>query len=325
MAKTVVGLYENGDTAERVVSELVDAGFARDNISITARAPEGAEAGHAGDTGDTKAGTGAATGAGVGAAVGGVGGLLAGLGVLAIPGIGPIVAAGPLVAALAGAGVGAAAGGLVGGLVGLGISEDHAGAYAEGVRRGGYLVIVDAADEDADRAAQILDRYDPVDIEQRATEWRQSGWTDTTGATAGTGQAFAGRAHGTSEGEHAIPVVEEQLQVGKREVERGGVRVRSYVVERPVEAEVRLRDESVHVERRQVDRPVTADEDAFRERTIEMRETDEVAVVGKEQRVVEEVVVGKDVSERTERVAETVRRTEVEVDDRVEKPANVRR
>ena len=106
------------------------------------------------------------------------------------------------------------------------------------------------------------------------------------------------------------------MSVGKREVERGGVRVRSYVVETPVEESVRLRDETINVERRRVDRPasdITAD--AFRERTIELTETDEEAVVAKTARVTEEVVISKDVTERTERVSDTVRRTEVDVEN----------
>jgi len=116
--------------------------------------------------------------------------------------------------------------------------------------------------------------------------------------------------------EQVIPIVEEQLTVGKREVNRGGVRVRSYVVETPVSEQVTLRDENVSVERHAVDQPLSAaDGDAFRERTIEMTETAEEAVVSKTARVVEEVVIRKDVGTRTEVVNDTVRRTDVEVDD----------
>ncbi len=107
------------------------------------------------------------------------------------------------------------------------------------------------------------------------------------------------------------------MNVGKREVAGGRVRVRSYVVEQPVEEQVNLRDESVNVERRPVDRPLTgADRDrAFQERTIEAEEKSEEAVVNKEARVKEELVVNKDVNQRTETVSDTVRRTEVEVQD----------
>jgi uncharacterized protein (TIGR02271 family) len=113
-----------------------------------------------------------------------------------------------------------------------------------------------------------------------------------------------------------IPQVTEELRVGKREVARGGARVRSYVTETPVHEQVRLRDERINVERRAVDLPLSAaDGDAFRERSIEMTATGEEAVVAKNARVVEEVVVSKTASEHTEDVSDTVRRTDVEVDD----------
>lgn len=116
--------------------------------------------------------------------------------------------------------------------------------------------------------------------------------------------------------EEAIPVVEEELAVGKRTVERGRIQVRSRVIERPVEESVRLREEHVDVERRRVDQPISGDDASalFQERTVEMRETAEEAVVAKEARVVEEVVVRKDVDEHVEHVHDTVRRTDVDVE-----------
>jgi hypothetical protein len=127
---------------------------------------------------------GAGVGAGVGAALGGIGGLLVGLGALAIPGIGPVLAAGPLAAALggvAGAGAGAVAGGAAGGLVGalseMGVNEEHAGYYAEGIRRGGTLVAIQTDDEDVDKARRLMNEHHPVDINERGTQWRQSGWS----------------------------------------------------------------------------------------------------------------------------------------------------
>lgn len=125
------------------------------------------------------------------------------------------------------------------------------------------------------------------------------------------------------EGEIAVPVVEEQIRIGKRTVEGGGVRVHSRVKEVPVEESVRLREERVHVERRPADRPVTdADMRAIKEGDIEVTERSEEAVVAKSARVVEEVVVNKEVVERDETVRDSVRRTEVEVEKlegRVEK------
>jgi uncharacterized protein (TIGR02271 family) len=112
----------------------------------------------------------------------------------------------------------------------------------------------------------------------------------------------------------AIPVVQEDLQVGKREVLRGGVRVISRVVETPVNESVNLREEHVNVERRPVDKPLSgSDSAAFKEQSIEMREKAEEAVVQKSARVVEEVVVAKEVTQRQENIKDTVRRTEVDV------------
>lgn len=138
--------------------------------------------------------------------------------------------------------------------------------------------------------------------------------TGTAGMT-GTATARAGTT-GTVQGGEAIPIVEERLTVGKREVRGGRVRVRSYVVETPVQEQVSLRQEHVEVERRHVDRPVTdADQVIFQERTIEATESSEEAVVAKEARVVEEVVVRKDAEERVQTVQDKVRRTEVEIED----------
>jgi len=113
----------------------------------------------------------------------------------------------------------------------------------------------------------------------------------------------------------AIPVVQEELKVGKREVERGGVRVFSRVVETPVDQSISLREEHVNVERRPVDQPISGlDSGAFKEQSIEMRETAEEAVVQKSARVVEEVIVGKESSQRQENIHDTLRHTEVEVE-----------
>ena len=114
-----------------------------------------------------------------------------------------------------------------------------------------------------------------------------------------------------------IKVMEERLRVGKREVAAGAVRVRSYVVERPVEEQVRLHEERVQIERHPVDRPVTAADAAaaFQERTIEAHATAEEAIVGKDVRVVEEIGIRKEATDRTETVRDTVRKTEVDVED----------
>ena len=173
--KTVVALFDKFADAQAAVQELVNDGFDRSHISLVAGDREGAYA--AGLKKTTDAGDATAAGAATGAVVGGIGGVLAGLGALAIPGIGPVIAAGPLIAGLIGAGVGATVGGLVGALVDAGLPEEHAGYYAEGVRRGGTLVSVESADTEVNRVIDMLDRHDPVDINERVSTWRQSGWT----------------------------------------------------------------------------------------------------------------------------------------------------
>jgi uncharacterized protein (TIGR02271 family) len=198
--------------------------------------------------------------------------------------------------------------------------------YEEGVRRGGVLLTVDVDEDHVDDAVRVLEEADTVDIDDRSQQWRSSGWAGSPAAAAMSSSYGAdadrtdpgyGVATGTmdsSRDEEVIPVVEEQLVVGKREVDRGGVRVRSYVTETPVHEQVRLRNERVNVERRPVDRGVTVGDDAFRERTIDMTATGEEAVVGKTSHVVEEVVVSKTADERVEQIDDTVRRTDVEVE-----------
>jgi hypothetical protein len=184
MAKTVVGLFDNFTDAQNVVQELVNAGFERSEISLLANDQRGEYSRAVGDTGESAAGEGAAAGAIGGGVLGGVLGLLVGVGALAIPGIGPVLAAGPLAAALGtagastlvGAGIGAAAGGIIGALVGAGIPEEDANFYAEGVRRGGTLVLVRSSDDMANRAYDVMQRYGAVDVDKRGAEWRSSGW-----------------------------------------------------------------------------------------------------------------------------------------------------
>ena len=189
MTRTVVALFDDFTAANSALRELVDNGFSRDDISLMASDTSGEygrylEGGEAGEVEPSGAAQGAGVGAGIGAAVGGLGGLLVGLGALTIPGIGPVLAAGPLAAALtglAGAGAGAVAGGITGGLIGalvdMGVPEETAQYYAEGVRRGGHLITVRTPDHMTDRAVDILNRHDPVDVNERASQWRQSGWT----------------------------------------------------------------------------------------------------------------------------------------------------
>ncbi|QHL86012.1 DUF2382 domain-containing protein [Nibribacter ruber] len=179
--------------------------------------------------------------------------------------------------------------------------DTTARAYSSVARTSECVVTVHAQNPmEAQSAARILDQYGSVDMDQRASEYgfKSSGWTDN----ARTGNT-------------SIPIIEENLEVGKREVETGGARLRSRIVERPVEENLRLRSEHVRVERHAVDRPATeADFNSFKEGDIEMREREEVPVVNKNARVVEEVSLGKEVEERDEVIRDTVRSTEVDVD-----------
>lgn len=271
--------------------------------------------------------------------------------------------------------------------------EEDRYSYAEGLRRGGYLVTVNTTEANHDQAVDILDDEGTIDLDEREDQWRSQGWggysgsSDTgvgsvgststttpgvgytgagTGGGAGSGMGMGSRSGSTlrpddtgapatsggygrssvpetresglagtqrersgmdksgdwatsrgsdREGEQVIPLAEEQLNVGKREVGGGRVRVRSYVVERPVEEQVSLRREHVDVQRRPVDRALGAGEDAFKDRTVEMNERSEQPVVSKDARIREEVVLRKDVGSENRTVSDTVRRTEVEVDD----------
>ena len=188
-------------------------------------------------------------------------------------------------------------------LAALLIPRDDAAALHEHIRRGGAVLHAEVPDDRFEAAADALEAAGAADIDQREAAWRREGWTGATAAATGGGE------------EERIPIVEERLRVGKRETAHGRVRIRSYVVETPVQEQVALREERVQVERRPADRPVAAGDDAFRERAVEATESAEEAVVSKEARVTEEVVVRKHSEERTETVSDTVRRTEVEVED----------
>lgn len=185
--RTITRMYDRYADAQAVVTDLEAAGIPHDDISLVAnanahgdgsalRSSTGAAGTRAGTASSSAAGTGAGTGAGVGAALGGGVGLLAGLGALAIPGVGPVVAAGWLVATLAGAGVGAASGGLLGTLAGAGVGHDEANVYAEGVRGGSSLVTVRADETQAARVEELMNRHGPVDWQRRRTEYGPD-WT----------------------------------------------------------------------------------------------------------------------------------------------------
>jgi len=179
--------------------------------------------------------------------------------------------------------------------------------HARVARRGSVVTVHAQSSDEAERAADILDEYGAVDVDEKASQF----WNQANASSADTTLRDTSDTTNTS-----IPVIEEELQVGKRVVETGGARIRSRIVEKPVEESLRLREERVRVERNTVNRPATeAELNSFKEGQIELIEHAEVPVVSKEARVVEEVSLSKEVEEREETIRDTVRRTEVDVEN----------
>jgi hypothetical protein len=179
MSKTITRLFDDYADATTAVRDLEALGINHGDISIVANNAHGHHnaGGHDGVNDDEDVTRGTTTGA----LLGGAGGLLAGLGLLAIPGLGPIVAAGWLAATAAGAGIGAvggaATGSLVGALKNAGHTDEEANVYSEGVRRGRTLVSAKVSDDQVSEAQAVLDRNKAVDTSARGTAYRQSGWT----------------------------------------------------------------------------------------------------------------------------------------------------
>ncbi|MCC9167574.1 YsnF/AvaK domain-containing protein [Pontibacter harenae] len=183
--------------------------------------------------------------------------------------------------------------------------KDDANKYSEVARRGWVVTVHATSKQEAERASEILDSCGAVDVEDRSRQLRST--TGVTGAAPSTGQQT------TSPG--AVPIIEEKTNIGKREVESGGVRLKSRIIERPVHENLRLREERVNVERNPVNRPATdRDLSTFKEGETTVTAHSEIPMVNKEARVVEEVKVGKESRIRNERIEETERKTDVEVD-----------
>jgi uncharacterized protein (TIGR02271 family) len=278
MENTVVGVYDSYAQAQSAMNELLTAGFSRSEVHLN---PESERA-----TGGQTATSSDQSGSGIGH--------------------------------------------FFRSLFGMEEDREHRDVYAEAVRRGSCVLTANAgSDEQRERAVEIMNRYNPVNIDERATQWKSQGWTDydeTAPMYTDTeiakerqqytqGSSAAQSTSATSEGETRIPVVEEELKVGKRMVQRGGVRIYTRVTETPVQESVQLREEHVQVERHAVDQPATeADLAAFKEGSVELREMAEEPVVSKTARVVEEVVVGKEVTQQTADINDTLRKTDVEVE-----------
>ncbi len=185
--ETVAGLFDSTAQAVATLEDFVVNGYERNDMTLIANNVAG-EYDHyfdpdgkviASEKENTSAGEAASAGGGIGALLGGTGGVLMGLGLLVIPGIGPALAAGPIIAGLVGAGAGAMVGGVAGALAGSGLPQERAEAYAEGVRRGGTLLLVHAkAGQSSETAYHLMRSHKPIDIDERARDWEERGWSE---------------------------------------------------------------------------------------------------------------------------------------------------
>jgi hypothetical protein len=202
MIKTVIGSFDSADDADRATRDLRDVGFADTDINLVVSNVRQGDA----DTELPAMGDGTgpvAKGAVAGGVLGGAAGLAVSLAGLAIPGIGPLLTAGPIIATLAGAGAGAVAGGVIGSLTELGVERKEAELYAEAVRRGGTLVTLRTDESRADEASAILRKAGAIDISRRAEDWRATGWMRgerTWTRDADMSEAVASSAAGLSDG-----------------------------------------------------------------------------------------------------------------------------
>jgi len=295
MALTVIGVFDDATEAQQAVDALVSDGFSRSNIDLSAQKTAYSDSEYIADNNRVEEDR---------RDSGGIGGFFSSL---------------------------------------FGSDDDDDARRLRTVAERGTLVTVhvQTADE-AERAADILDDNGAVDVDERAAQYTTTADYDSSlsGSSATMGAGVVGNTVNdltdstnldrtvaerdvdytdqdrVVDADQTIKVIQEDLQVGKRDVERGGVRVRSRIVERPVEESLRLREERVHVQRTPVNRPANADDlNAFQEGQIELREHAEVPVVSKTANVVEEISIGKEVSEREETIRDTVRNTDVEVEN----------
>jgi uncharacterized protein (TIGR02271 family) len=298
---TVVGVFESPHHAREAIERLKDEAFSASDISIlTPDREEGRVV--AEDTGSSHAGGGAATGAVLGGVLGGVGGWLVGIGALAIPGVGPFIAAGAFATALGGAALGAGVGAIAGALMGMGVPEEEAHYYEGEVRQGRTLVTVRAPRRYAE-AQGILRDAGAYDIEQRGMQDRTTGSLERTERTERT------------DDERTMQLREEELNVRKDQVETGQVHLGKELVTEQRTIEVPVTREEVYVERTPVSRqpsdtPVASD----REQVVSVPLREEQVEVTKRPVVYEEVSVGKHQVGDTEQVSETVRREEARVE-----------
>ena len=218
----------------------------------------------------------------------------------------------------------------------FGSDNDESDRYTRVAERGSVVTVHASSASEAESVATLLDQYGAIDVDDQDNQYNSGGpnYSGTTGSDlSGTSgilgaSGLTGTTGVTGDSDYSstnlntdntgkvIPIIEESLQVGKKEVETGGVRLRSRIIEKPVEESLRLREERVRVERKAVDRPASqSDLTNFQEGTIEMTETSEIPVVAKEARIVEEITLGKEVEHREETIRDTVRKTEVDIEN----------
>jgi stress response protein YsnF len=297
--RTVVGLFENANEARLTIAELMESGLSPEEISVLTNvtAQRSIEA-----AGRTRLHT------------------------MQLGDVGRVAACGPLSAALEKAGGPRE---LVQGLERFGFSPELARHYVSGIEGGATLETVTVDESDADRVATIMRKHAgrtaPPEPPRSETETETRDELLASGGVTTAGQAVASRleseratdghadGHAFMEEERTIPVYKEELRVGKREVERGGIYVTTHVTEKPYAERIVLREEHVDIERRDANRLMRPDESEFRETQLEMTEFGEEAVGAKQTRLVEEVIIHKHVSDRTETVGDTLRSTEVDI------------
>jgi uncharacterized protein (TIGR02271 family) len=189
--------------------------------------------------------------------------------------------------------------------------------YDRSMQGGSTVVTVKASEQHLSQVMEILERHGPIDLDDRASSYGLSSTNASRGTTspaATSPNVASGRDTTLAQGgEEVVPLAEEQLTVGKRLINRGTTRIRRFVVETPVEETVTLHSEHVSVDRRPVPAGTTVGDTAFTDRTVELTETDEEAVVSKAARVKEEVVINKGATDRVETIRDTVRREDVDV------------
>lgn len=286
MGRTIFAIFDDFPTAQRVAGALERDGYDPTGMTVVVPKSVGDHGAPARKADPVGPGERPAAGA---------------LEDIAIPGLGLVAAAGPLSEVLSESSPDT--GGLIGSLKRLGFSEPAARHYYESLRRRQVFFAMESPDDRVRNVEELMRRFGARAVEDIAS-------------VAGAEDRAAPVPARDNFVEHVtVPVVEEQLDVGKRQVTRGGVRINSQIVEQPIQEIIQLREERVSVERRQVDREATeADLAAFKEGSIEIHETVEEPVISKRKRVVEEIIIGRETRERTQSISETVRRTQVNVE-----------